>query len=268
VKKPKHGFGKNINPCIDCRLLLMETAKKVMKETGATFLITGEVLGSRPMSQRMDSLQIIEKESGLTGLILRPLSAKLLPPTLPEKAGIVDRQKLLDFHGRSRKPQMELAEEIKMTDYPCPAGGCLLTDKDFSKRLKGYLEINQNPTIKEIFLLKQGRHFLIDNYKVIVGRNEADNKMINKLAGNNDIFIKISDFEGPAGLIQVPDAGCQVPAENRLLGLIKKAASIGARYSQGRDETKLDALYWSKDIRTKTISVKPEEGFKLVEEAK
>lgn len=271
IKNPKHGFGKNLNPCIDCRLLMFKEAKKVMDETGSSFIITGEVLGSRPMSQRMEALQLIEKESGLSGLILRPLSARLLPPTLPEKEGLVNREQLLSLHGRSRKEQIELASQKKIKDYPCPAGGCLLTDKSFSDRLRKLLQVNREPTMKEIYLLKYGRHFNIDGYKVIVGRNEIENKMIIKLAGDEDTFVKILDCEGPVTIVQgqglsAGQAGtCQSSAGNGLMEIIKKAAAITARYSQGRDEDMLKARYWSLKLEEKEISVDPETGYKLVE---
>jgi tRNA-uridine 2-sulfurtransferase len=129
LKKPKHGYGSNMNPCIDCRILMLKKSKELMDEVGASFLITGEVLGQRPMSQRRDAMRTIEKEAGVTGLVLRPLSAKLLEPTIPEEKGWVDREKLLDISGRSRKPQMKMAEDFNIKDYPCPAGGCLLTDR-------------------------------------------------------------------------------------------------------------------------------------------
>src|SRR3990170_2260758 len=136
VKHPKHGYGSNINPCIDCRVFMLKKAKQYMEETGASFIVTGEVLGQRPMSQRKDAMRLIEKEADLKGLVLRPLSAKFLPVTIPEKEGWVDREKLLNIQGRSRKPQMKLADDLGIRDYPCPAGGCLLTDPSFAKRMK------------------------------------------------------------------------------------------------------------------------------------
>ncbi len=132
VKNPPHGYGSNLNPCIDCRILMFKTAKKFMQEIGASFIVTGEVLGQRPMSQKSPTLRLIEKESGLEGLILRPLSAKLLPETIPEKNGWVNREKLLSISGRGRKEQISLVKEFEMGDYPCPSGGCLLTDPCFS----------------------------------------------------------------------------------------------------------------------------------------
>ncbi|NQT21487.1 MAG: hypothetical protein HQ592_17410, partial [Planctomycetes bacterium] len=142
VKNPRHGYGRNLNPCLDCRILMFLKAKEYMQEIGASFLITGEVLGERPMSQRRDAMAIIERESGLDGLIVRPLCAKALEPSIPEKEGWVDRSKLLGITGRSRKPQIALAESYGINDYPCPAGGCLLTDAGFAARLRALMQHN------------------------------------------------------------------------------------------------------------------------------
>ena len=175
VKNPPHGYGKNLNPCIDCRILLLKKAREYMPEIGASFVITGEVLGQRPMSQHRKALDMIERESGLEGLILRPLSAKLLPPTMPEKIGVVDREKLLKISGRSRKTQIELAREFSIIDYPCPAGGCLLTDKNFAAKMRDAMA-RSDIKAHDIPILKIGRHLrLTDEFKLIVGRNEVEN---------------------------------------------------------------------------------------------
>ncbi|MBI5681975.1 MAG: 7-cyano-7-deazaguanine synthase [Deltaproteobacteria bacterium] len=202
IRKPKYGYGQGINPCVDCRIYMHKLAKRYMEETGASFIITGEVLGQRPMSQRIDAFKSIEKESGLQGLILRPLSAKHLEPTIPENAGIVDREKLLDIIGRSRRPQMELAEDFNLENYPCPSGGCLLTDKIFSKKVRDLLEHNKNVTAKDLYILKAGRHFRInENAKVILGRDEKDNIKLKNLKQNEDILIEPLDFAGPTAII-------------------------------------------------------------------
>jgi tRNA U34 2-thiouridine synthase MnmA/TrmU len=189
LKSPKHGYGSNMNPCIDCRILMLKKAKELMDELGASFLITGEVLGQRPMSQRRDAMRTIEKDAGVLGLVLRPLSAKLLEPTIPEEKGWVDRQKLLDFSGRSRKAQIQLACDYNIKDYPCPAGGCLLTDPAFSKRIKDLIGHNEL-TMDDVKLLNHGRHFRIaDSAKLIVGRNEHDNDMLRSLRKESDLFL-------------------------------------------------------------------------------
>jgi tRNA U34 2-thiouridine synthase MnmA/TrmU len=174
VRNPQYGRGKNLNPCIDCRILKFSQAKKIMEEEGASFVVTGEVLGQRPMSQRKNAMNQIERESALTGMIVRPLSAKVMPPSIPEEKGWVDRDKLLAFTGRSRKPQIALASKLGIKDYPCPAGGCLLTDSNFSRRLKDLMEYSE-VNIDEVSLLKVGRHFrLSPGYKLVIGRNESE----------------------------------------------------------------------------------------------
>lgn len=202
IRKPKYGYGQGINPCIDCRIYMHRLAKRYMGESGASFIVTGEVLGQRPMSQRIEAFKIIERESGLQGLILRPLSAKHLEPTIPERMGIINREKLLDFIGRSRKQQMELADEFNIEDYPCPSGGCLLTDKIFSRKVKDLLNYNNNVTTKDLHMLKAGRHFRVnENVKIIVGRDEKDNLKIKNLMRHEDILIEPLDFAGPTALI-------------------------------------------------------------------
>lgn len=200
LKKPKYGYGKNLNPCIDCKILMFKHAKKFMEEINANFIITGEVLGQRPKSQHLYGLKIIEKETGLEGLILRPLSAKILPPSIPEKMGWVDREKLFSIYGRSRKFQMELAKTFGIKNYPSPAGGCLLTDPEFSKRLKDILK-QKEFNLAEIELLKLGRHFRITpSFKLVIGRNEIENKKLLSLTKQGDIYFEPKEMKGPIGI--------------------------------------------------------------------
>jgi tRNA-specific 2-thiouridylase len=201
IKNPKHGFGSNMNPCIDCKIMMLKKTKKLLSETGASFVVTGEVLGQRPMSQHRQALETIERESGLEGLLLRPLSAKLLPETIPEKEGWVSRDKLLDLNGRSRKPQIGLAKNFGIKDYPNAAGGCLLTEPLFVNRLKdalshGALDINT------LELLKIGRHFrLSEESKLIIGRNERENQILESLAQAKDyLFMPNPEMAGPTAL--------------------------------------------------------------------
>ncbi len=176
LKHPRYGYGSGINPCIDCRIYSFALAKEEMVKRGARFIVTGEVLGQRPMSQRRHTLELIEKRSGLEGLILRPLSAKHFSPTVPEKEGWVDRDRLLNISGRSRKEQIRLAEDYSLKDYPCPAGGCLLTDKGFAARVRDLFAHGDDHTSRDFTLLKIGRHFrLPTGEKLIVGRNEEEN---------------------------------------------------------------------------------------------
>lgn len=200
IKNPKYGFGKNLNPCIDCRIYILKKAKEYMEKIGASFVITGEVLGQRPMSQHRKALFNVEKESGLEGLILRPLSAKLFPETIPEKKGWVKRNDLLSISGRSRKIQLELANEHKIKNYLWAGGGCLLTDAGFSRRLQDIIKKGQF-NLDNIELLKVGRHFRFNpSFKFIVGRNEKENQKLEYLKKENDYLFKPIDQSGPTGL--------------------------------------------------------------------
>ena len=202
LKAPRYGYGKNMNPCLDCHTLMLRKAGRRMEATGADFLFTGEVLGQRPMSQTKQSLHIVAKNSGYEGYIVRPLSAKLLPETILEKEGRVDREKLLDIQGRGRKRQIEMARDYGITSYPPPAGGCLLADPMFSKRLRDLFEYEANYTVRDIELLKVGRHIRINSVtKIIVGRNKRDNLVIQNLSRDGDSILKMKDFPGPIVLI-------------------------------------------------------------------
>ena len=200
VKCPKHGYGSNMNPCIDCRILLFKKAKEVMQKEGASFVITGEVLGQRPMSQKLHTMRLIEKESGLEGMVVRPLSAKVLEPTIPEKNGWINREKLLAISGRGRRAQFDLAKEFGINDYPCPSGGCLLTDPEFSRKLKDLMTHGEF-NLKEVQLLKVGRHFrLSERAKLVVGRNELENKRLFDLVKDEDYIFMPDKIAGPTAL--------------------------------------------------------------------
>jgi tRNA U34 2-thiouridine synthase MnmA/TrmU len=229
VKNPKYGHGKNMNPCIDCRILMLKEAKEFMKMADADFIITGEVLGQRPMSQKRDTFPKIDREAGLEGYILRPLSAKKLKPTMPEQMGFVEREKLCDFYGRSRKPQMALAKELGLTEYPMPAGGCLLTDPIYSYRLKELFAYNPNPSLKDINLLRLGRHFRIsDNCKIVVGRDENENNAIQSLADADDYLLHVDGYGSPLTIV-CANADVDPTDED-----LKLAASTCARYSDAK----------------------------------
>ncbi len=206
VMHPKHGHGRGMNPCLDCRILKIKKAAEYMKEIGASFLFTGEVLGQRPMSQHRRAITIIDAGSGVGELTLRPLSAAHFEPTLPEKNGWVDRDKLLAIEGRSRKEQISLAKEKDIRDYPCPAGGCLLTDRIFAERLKDYFSHTETPSLKEINLLKVGRHFRLDNGdNVIVARNEAECNRMETLCKKEEYLYVPDNFSGPTVILQGSD---------------------------------------------------------------
>ena len=224
VKQPRFGRGKGMNPCLDCRIYIFSRAKEHMKERGADFIITGEVLGERPMSQRRDAMELIERKSGLSGLILRPLSAKLFPPTIPEQEHLVDRNCLLAIQGRRRIPQFELAEKLGITDYLCPAGGCLLTYPEFSARLKDLLEHNPEFGMKDANLLKYGRHFRLPNgSKAVVGRNESENNVIESFILTGDVLLVPKDMPGPSVLC----SGMKSSSDMYL------AAGLAATYTKG-----------------------------------
>ncbi|MCL2642452.1 MAG: hypothetical protein FWD52_02905 [Candidatus Bathyarchaeota archaeon] len=202
LRNPKHGYGRNINPCIDCKIFILKQAVKFAREVGADFLFTGEVLGERPMSQHSPALRTIEVEAGLKGKLLRPLSAKLLPETVAEQRGLVDRSKLGAISGRSRKPQFQLAKEFGITTYPSPAGGCLLTCEEYSKKLCDLFEHKRNVSGSDAVLLRFGRHFRVGKNKIIVGRNEVENSMLRSLKGKLDYYFELPDVVGPITLLQ------------------------------------------------------------------
>ncbi|MDD5450135.1 MAG: 7-cyano-7-deazaguanine synthase [Candidatus Omnitrophica bacterium] len=237
VKNPRFGYGSGANPCIDCRIFTFRKAKAFMEETGASFVVTGEVLGERPMSQRREAMMTIERESGLERLILRPLSAKLFEPTLAEEEGVVNREALLKISGRSRKPQIELARELSLNEYPCPAGGCLLTDPRFSKRAKDLLAHNDF-TLDNVMLLKAGRHFrLSEELKLIVGRNEKENEIILNLSKAGDLLMAAKDLPGPIALLK----GRYLDNDLRL------ALAVTARYVDKNEDYPLILMqYWKK----------------------
>jgi len=222
VKKPKYGYGKNMNPCIDCRINIFRIAGEYMREIGADFIITGEVLGQRPMSQRKEAMRIIDREANLIGLVLRPLCAKHMEPTIPEKSGLVDREKLLNMRGRSRKDQIQLADVFQIKDYPCSAGGCLLTDPEFAHRMRDLIN-TCDANVNDVNLLKVGRHFRFDSEtKVIVGRNEDDNAKIDTLSREGDVLLNLVDMPGPLTLMRG-----EITDEK-----IQTAARLTARYGK------------------------------------
>ncbi len=225
VKNPGFGHGRNMNPCIDCRILMLREAKVFMDLIGADFLVTGEVLGQRPMSQRKACFPLVDREAGVEGLVLRPLSAKLLPPTTAELKGLVDRERLHDFKGRTRRPQMNLAAELGLTDYPSPAGGCLLTEPSYACRLRDLLRYNPAPELKELHLLRVGRHFRTSpECKIIVGRNETENEKIIALASSEDTLMSVEGIGSPATIIT------GMPSDSEIM----TAASLTARYSDAK----------------------------------
>jgi len=247
---PKHGYGANMNPCHDCKTFMVHKALEWIEQHEYDFIITGEVMGQRPMSQRKDTMPVIARESGAGERLLRPLCAQHLPETLPEREGWVKREELLDFHGRTRKPQMALAEKYGFVDYAQPAGGCcFLTDENYSKKLVDLWDArgNKEYEMDDIMLLKVGRHIRPGkNFKLIVAREEGE---VNFMQGyrNRFISLKTTSHSGPLVLVDGQ------PEHDDL----QLAARIAARYSKGKldDSVELELRY--PDGKSEQISVKP-----------
>lgn len=249
TKAPKHGHGKNMNPCIDCHAMMMRYAGELLQKFNADFIITGEVLNQRPMSQNKSSLNVVKKESGFAEKILRPLCARVLPATEMELNGLVDREKLMGITGRGRKVQMELAEKWGIKDYPSPAGGCKLTEPNFAIRLRELIEHKEDVSENDIELLRFGRHFRVSqNAKVISTRTGAEAKDIKQYLTEDDIAFLVKDFSGSMVVI-VGD-----PSKEDVVF----AAKVAGRYSKGKDEENLKVIYgnYSKAYNN-DIEVKP-----------
>jgi tRNA U34 2-thiouridine synthase MnmA/TrmU len=230
IYAPPHGFGRYHNPCIDCHLLMLREAAVRLGPDGFDFFFTGEVLGQRPMSQNRGSLNLIARDSGVPELLLRPLSARLLTPTRPELLGWVDREQLLDFSGRGRKRQIALAAEFGITNYPAPAGGCLLTDPGYAARLKETLRHQPQVSRRDLELLKWGRHFRFPGgVKTVVGRTQRDNEAMEKLIEPGDLVLKVAAYPGPLVLV----------LGNPLISDLQEAAGLAAAYSDASTDTQL-----------------------------
>ena len=254
IKSPKFGYGKGLNPCLDCRLLMLKKACKMREEENYNFIITGEVIGQRPLTQKKQMFLKLDKECPCREYIVRPLSARLLPQSLPEKQGLIKREKLFSIQGRSRREQIGLAEIFGIKDYPSPAGGCLLTDKGFSFRLKDLLEYKKEILDRDLYLLKIGRHFRLNkNTKVIVGRNKKENFMLLKLSTTNDVLIHVVDY--PAPIVLVPDGG---DIKGRLI-----AKQLAASYSDApKGKVVKIEIKKGKDVKIEEIQVLPKQLFR------
>lgn len=261
IKNPKFGYGRGMNPCVDCRIMVFRRAREIMIEEGASFIFTGEVLGQRPMSQKGDRMKLIEKEAGLQGMVVRPLSAKIMAPTIPEKEGIIDREKMLAIQGRSRKEQIRLAkEEFGMTENLCSSGGCLLSDRLFAGRVKDMLDHcgpdtgGASATVKDARLLRLGRHFRIsDDSKLVVGRDEDENDRLSRMAANGDFMFYPTTIHGPLAVLK-----------GKLdKKTVEKASAITARYCSGGNGKPVDITYRQKGADTlwKVTTPRAEEEF-------
>lgn len=247
VKSPRYGYGRNFNPCIDCHALMFRLAGRVLEERGFDFLFSGEVLGQRPMSQNQQALATVAQYSGFGERILRPLSAKHLPETAMERDGLVDREQLLDLHGRSRRPQQALADAWGVVDYPSSGGGCLLTEERFADRLRDLLTHDPAADVAEVERLKVGRHFrLTPTAKLLLGRDQADNDQLRSLCRPGERLLRAAAFNGPTGLL----VGA---ADGTALNL---AAAIVAGYGKGQSAPRVEVNVSSCD-GTQTYTVTP-----------
>ena len=250
LKHPKHGIGAGFNPCIDCRSMMFDAAKKHMEEIGAEFIISGEVLGQRPMSQHAPALRTIENESDLVGKIVRPLSAALLPETDPEKDGLIKRENLGMIRGRTRRGQLDMAKKYGIENPPNAGGGCLLTEPHFGIKAKDLFSHTKNPTINDIDLLKIGRHFRLDEEtKFIVGRNKDENEMIKAIALPGDILLEAKDFVGPVSILRGSNAKQH----------LKFASSITLRYSDAPNNEQVIVSIRDNDLVEEITSKSAEE---------
>jgi tRNA U34 2-thiouridine synthase MnmA/TrmU len=248
LRNPLCGYGKHMNPCMDCHALMFRLAGEHMQSRGFDFLFSGEVVGQRPMSQTKSSLRYVEKHSGFDGYILRPLSARALPETIPEQKGWVDREQLLDLSGRSRKPQIKLAAEFGIRDYPSPAGGCLLTDPGYARRLKDLFAHQADTPTAQLEMLKHGRHFRLGpEVKIVVGRTQSDNQRILALHDpEGEMVLKVRDYPGPTVVVTGPTTP----------PVLETAAAICAGYSKAGREAEVAVTVAGPD-GTRTLTVAP-----------
>lgn len=233
---PRHGFGKHFNPCIDCKIMMLARAREMLAEIGASFLVTGEVLGQRPMSQRLDTLNVISRDSGSRSILLRPLSARLLPETLPEQQGLVDRSRLYDFGGRGRARQIALAREMGITDFPSPAGGCILADPILSRRIErlyggDFVLKAEDITIADVRLLLVGRQFILPGGGwLILGRVEEENLRLLELTEEGDAVLRIEERPGPVAILR--RAARSYADQGVMARDFDSAASLVVRYAR------------------------------------
>ncbi len=257
LKQPQYGYGRNMNPCIDCHAMMFRLAGERMLEGGFDFLFSGEVLGQRPMSQNSMALKAVANHSGFPERILRPLSARLMSPTMMEEQGLVDRAQLLDIHGRSRKRQQALAREWGLQELPATAGGCLLTERGFSNQLRDLLSHDDKATVNDVELLKIGRQFrLSPTVKLVVGKNQEDNQALEHFLTSKRTLLRCRDFSGPLGVL------CGDTDQLTL----ERAAAIVASYGKGKDEANLALLCRDKEGET-ILEVAPmarEESIKML----
>lgn len=243
LRNPAHGYGKHFNPCLDCKIFMMTRAREMMAELKASFIISGEVVGQRPMSQRRDALRVVERESGCEGILLRPLCAQRLEPTQPEITGLVDRERLAGLSGRSRAGQMAMAARFGFDDYPTPAGGCILTDPIVSKRIKGYYAEHERVSVADMRLLMVGRQFRLPmGGWLVIGRKESENSRLDGLRQAGDRCLTLKERPGPTGILRY----LKDPAE------LVVAAALVARYGKkgadGRPQPGVVVCQWDEEM--------------------
>lgn len=249
LRTPRFGYGRNMNPCIDCRVFMFRLGRPYLEEFGAQFLFTGEVLGQRPMSQRRGSMELIDRMAGLEGWILRPLSARLLRETEPERRGWVDRGRLLGVRGRARRVQLDLARRYGLRARPTPAGGCLLTDAAFSSRLRDIMEHvpADLPLIEEVALLRIGRHFRVSpDLKIVLGRDAAENRRLVDLERPGRRIVEPEGFAGPTALVCGGDLAAGMPDAMRLIARFAKPRRDGIGAEPGEPARR---VRWREDGR-------------------
>lgn len=244
---PAHGFGSAINPCVDCKILMMRLAREHMAEYGASFLVSGEVLGQRPMSQRRDTLNVIRRDADVREILVRPLSAKLLDPTAPEESGLIDRSRLLAMNGRGRKEQLALAERFGITEIPTPGGGCKLTEKENTRRFWPVLSRLAAPDVNDFHLADVGRQFWNGDYWLTIGRHKFDNEAYASLLREGDLHFKVAGYPGPIALGRssrpwdnetVRDAAALVASYSpKACRAAEEGLSIGVRVTQNGSST-------------------------------
>lgn len=265
LRGPAHGLGKTLNPCVDCKIIMLTKARQMLEDFGAKFIISGEVPGQRPMSQRLDTLNVIRRDSGVKEILVRALSARRFPPTDPEKKGLIDREKLGDLSGRGRKEQLRLARKYNINPIPTPGGGCLLTEKESARRYLPLFRYMHKPGPEDFHLANTGRQFWNHDHWLCVGRDKNDNQALEKLAGNNDYLFKLALFPGPLALGR-PAGGREWPPE-----IIESACELVSRFSPkarqssrqvdvriSRGKTSSEILVWPGEIENPTQWLEPE----------
>jgi tRNA-uridine 2-sulfurtransferase len=256
IKKPRYGYGKNMNPCIDCRIFMLQKTEIIMTEEHAGFLITGEVVGQRPMSQKKHTIELIERRSGLSGLIVRPLSAKLFPPTKPEQESIIDREKLLNLSGRSRETQYNLVASYNMKEFARPGGGCLLTDPIFGRKLKDFMSTEPEFTSKDIEFLTLGRYFRLNKETMFfLGRNQDENERLESLWETPYVLLSPHDFKGPKGVLKGVLTKETIKIAASIIAFYSKYTASTVRIESNNGSPKIHEIM-REDIDIETFGIK------------